>query len=66
MYIPVWLIIYTIVFGTGVWYGKLILTDNLSSFDKTLALFCTLASLVFVLIIIAFLLGYPPMVLIFC
>ena len=65
MYIPICIIVYTIVFGVGVWYGKYILTDDLSSFDKALILFCTLVSLVFMLVITVLFLGYQLMILIF-
>jgi len=66
MFILIWLIMYTIIFGTGVWYGKYILTNDLNRFDKALILFCILASLFLILVAVALLLGYSPMILTFC
>ena len=66
MFIPIWIIVYIIIFLVGAFYGKYVLASDFNSFNKFLIAYCTLAALFLLLIWVVLLLGYSPTVLTFC
>ncbi len=66
MFIPIWIIVYIIIFVVGAFYGKYVWASSFNSFNKFLMAYCTLAALFLILVWVVLLLGYSPTVLTFC